>query len=135
VKLTSAIDEYIADMWSSGRFRSAATERNYRSALLAHAKDVSNRDPRYTNRDDVKETLRRWDHPNTHGNRRSVLVSFYAWLMEEGRRSDNPALQTRRPKRLPTHVYRLSDEEVRQMLAAACGTRERRAIYLGRAPA
>ncbi len=40
-----AIDEYVRDMWSQGRFTSEATERNYRLVLYAHAEDVDNRDP------------------------------------------------------------------------------------------
>jgi len=58
-------------------------------------------------------------------------VSFYDWLMEEGRRPDNPARQTRRAKRRPTSVYRLSGDEVVRLLSAVGTTRERRAIYLG----
>lgn len=77
MKLTSSIDDYIADMWAAGRINSPLTERDYRGVLLAHAEDVSNRDPRYTNRDDVKRTLRRWQHPNSQRKQRSILVSFY----------------------------------------------------------
>src|SRR5215210_7124054 len=51
--------------------------------------------------------------------------------MEEGLRTDNPAEQTRRPRRQPTAVYRLTRQEAASMLAAAHGKRERRAIYLG----
>ena len=55
-----AIDEYVADMRSQGRMNSDKTERDYRIVLYAHAEDVNNRDPRYTGREDVKRTLRRW---------------------------------------------------------------------------
>jgi site-specific recombinase XerD len=131
VKLTSAIDSYIDDMRQSGRMNSPSTERDYRGALLAHAKDVENRDPRYTNREDVKRTLRRWSHPNSQRKQRSILVSFYDWTVEEGYRPHNPARQTRRAKRRPTEVYRLSKGEVVRLLGAVRTTRERRAIYLG----
>ena len=131
MKLTSAIDLYIEDMRLLGRINSPATERDYRGALVAHAKDVLNRDPHHTNRDDVKRTLRRWPHPNSQRKQRSILVSFYDWMVEEGKRKDNPARQTRRAKRRPTSVYRLSNSEVLQMLAAVRTTHERRAIYLG----
>ncbi len=50
--------------------------------------------------------------------------------MEEGYRKDNPARQTRRPKRQPTHVYRLTKSEATAMLLAASSRRERWAIYL-----
>jgi integrase/recombinase XerD len=58
-------------------------------------------------------------------------VSFYVWTMEEGMRKDNPALQTRRPRRRAKDKYRLTEAEVIAMLEAASGIRERRAIVLG----
>ena len=130
MKFTSVIDDYIEEMRLVGRINSAATERDYRGALLAHARDVSNRDPRYTNRDDVKRTLKRWSHPNSQRKQRSILVSFYDWMREEGQRPHNPARETRRAKPRPTTVYRLSSEEVVQLLGVVQTTRERRAIYL-----
>lgn len=140
MRFTTVIDHFIADMRAQGRLNSPASERGYRFALEAHAEDVDNRDPRYVGRQDVKRTLARWSHPNSQRKHRSVLVSFYDWLMEEGavdtggaeiRRSDNPARQTRRPRKRPPSVYRLTRQEVAAMLGAATGTRERRAIYLG----
>jgi site-specific recombinase XerD len=126
-----AIDEYIADMRLQGRINSDATERNYRGTLYAHCDDVGNRDPGYTGREDVKRTLSRWPHANSRRKNRSILVSFYDWLVEEGMRPGNPARQTRRPKRRPTSVYRLSRQEAVGLLGAVMNARERRAIYLG----
>ncbi len=131
MKLTNAIDAYVEDMRLLGRINSPATERDYRGTLQLHAKDVSNRDPALTNRDDVKQTLRRWPHPNSERKQRSILVSFYDWMVEEGKRAHNPARQTRRAKRRPTSVYRLSSDEVVYLLRAVDTPRERRAIYLG----
>jgi integrase len=131
VRFDVAIDEYVADMWSQGRFNSPASERNYRLVLYAHAEDVDNRDPRYTNREDIKRTLRRWPHPNSQRTSRSKLISFYDWLVEEGRRPHNPARQTRRPRRRPTTTRRLSRDEVTALLGAVQDDRERRVIYLG----
>nr|MDQ3934693.1 hypothetical protein [Actinomycetota bacterium] len=140
MRFRKAVDVFIDDMRAQGRLNSDASERGYRFALDAHAEDVDNRDPRYVTRQDVKRTLARWRHPNSQRKHRSVLVSFYDWLMEEGaiddhgnevRRPDNPARQTRRPRKRPPAVYRLTRSEVAAMLAAATGTRERRAIYLG----
>jgi integrase/recombinase XerD len=127
----TAIDRFIADMQMQGRLTSPSSERGYRSTLIAHAEDVQNRDPSYVSREDVKRTLRRWSHPNTQGTNRSKLVSFYAWAMEEGIRKDNPALQTRRPRRRAKDKYRLTEAEVVAMLQAATAVRERRAIFLG----
>lgn len=131
MKFSEGVDLYIGDMKAQGRIGSPRTERSYRGCLDSHAEDVSNRDPRYTNRDDVKRTLRRWANPNTQRVRRAVLVSFYDWTMEEGIRKDNPARQTRSPRRRPTKVYRLTGHETARMLSAAIGTRERRVIFLG----
>lgn len=129
MKLTAAIDAYIEDMRLDGWINSPATERDYRGALMAHAEDVANRDPRYTSREDVKRTLSRWAHPNSRGKQRSIFVSFYDWLVEEGLRPHNPARQTRRTKRRASAVYRLTSEETVALLGATRGRRERRAIW------
>lgn len=114
-----------------GRINSPATERDYRGTLRAHALDVSNRDPRSTNRDDVKLTLSRWPHPNSQLKQRSILVSFYDWMIEEGHRPSNPARQTPRAKR-PACERPLRWRVCRRLLAVAVeDTREKRAIYLG----
>jgi site-specific recombinase XerD len=117
-------------MRSQGRLNSDSSERGYRSTLDAHAEDVFNRDPSKTGRDDVKRTLRRWANPNTQGTNRAKLVSFYDWAMEEGIRRDNPARQTRRPRRRRSDSYRLTEGAVVALLRSARGVRERRAIFL-----
>ena len=130
MKFYDAIEAYITDMRTQGRLNSASSERGYRSTLDAHAVDVGNRDPAKTGREDVKRTLRRWPNPNTQGTNRAKLVSFYDWAMEEGLRKDNPARQTRRPRRRRADSYRLTEQEAIALLRAARGVRERRAIYL-----
>jgi len=131
MRFDKAIDLYIADMQTQGRLNSPSSVRGYRSTLVAHAEDIGNRDPKYVGREDVKRTLRRWPNGNTQGTNRSKLVSFYAWTMEEGWRKDNPAQQTRRPRRRPAQKYRLTEVEAVAVLDAAYGVRERRAIFLG----
>src|SRR4051812_37230301 len=131
MRLTTAIDRFEDDMRSQGRLNSPASVNAYRASLRCHADDVSNRDPRYTNRDDVKRTLARWSNPNSQRTRRAHLVSFYDWLMEEGYRKDNPARQTRPPRIRKPQVYRLTREEAARMLAVAQGVREQRAVFLG----
>jgi site-specific recombinase XerD len=130
MKHSRAIDEFIADRISQGQINSAATERSYRSILDRHGEDILNRDPRYVGREDVKQTLRRWANANTQRTARSVLISFYDLCVEEGLRKDNPARQTRRPKKGPTEVYRLTRSEAAAMWAAAQTVRETRAIGL-----
>jgi site-specific recombinase XerD len=135
MRFSKAIDVYVADMRAAGRFNSDRTEVAYRATLGCHAEDVSNRDPSKTNRDDVKRTLRRWGHPNTQAKNRSHLISFYVWTVQEGLRRDNPAEQTRPPRKRPAQVYRLTHAEAVRMLLACQTRRERWAISLGSAPA
>ena len=131
MKFTAAIDEFIADKRSEGRINSPRTEAGYRLTLETHAADVGNRDPATVGREDVKRTLRRWPHPNTQAYNRAVLVSFYRWCVQEGRRPYNPAEQTRPPKRRPASVYRLTRAEAIRMMRACESERERRAVFIG----
>jgi integrase/recombinase XerD len=130
VRFSRAVDLYVADQRAEGRINSPNTEREYRGALDRHGEDVGNRDPAYTNRDDVKRTLSRWQHPNTRSKNRAILVSFYDWLVEEGHRPSNPARQTKRPRRRKPQRYRLTQAETLQLLRSVRGERERRLIYL-----
>jgi integrase/recombinase XerC len=132
MKLSRRIDEYVRDLRSQGRINSPATERSYRSILDRHCEDVLNRDLHYIGREDIKRTLLRWPNPNSQRVARAILVSFYDWAVEEGHLKNNPARQTRRPKRRPTSVYRLTRDEAAAMLEASRGDqRERWAIHLG----
>lgn len=126
-----SIDAYLTDMRISGRIRSDRTELDYYRTLSLHADDVGNRDPRTIGREDCKRTLARWPNPNSQRKNRSILVSFYRWAMEEGIRKDNPAEQTRRPRKVPTKVYRMTQRESADFLRAANTTREKRVAYLG----
>jgi integrase/recombinase XerD len=130
VRFSRAIDLFLDDMRAEGRINSPNTERSYRDTLLCHSDDVSNRDPAYTNRDDVKRTLARWAHPNTRSKNRAILVSFYDWMVEEGHRPTNPARQTKRPRRRKPTRYRLTHDETLRLLEAVQGERERRLIFL-----
>lgn len=131
MKLSDAIEQYLIDQRSCGRISSDRSAESYRRILDIHRRDVGNRDPRTIGREDVKRTLARWSYPNTQHNTRAILVSFYDWTLEEGIRKDNPARQTRRPKKRPTTVYRLTSEEAAAILGAAETTRERRIVFLG----
>jgi site-specific recombinase XerD len=133
MRLSDAIDAFVADMRAEGRMNSDATERNYRIALNWHADDVDDRDPRWTDREDVKRTLARWPNANTRRKNRSILVAFYDWTMQELEpgRKDNPARQTRAPKARKPQIYRMTRSEVVAFLAAATTIRERRVAFLG----
>lgn len=131
MKFSDAIDAYMADQRQYGRINSDRSEVSYRQVLDLHADDIGNRDPRTTNRDDCKRTLARWPNANTLRGRRAVLVSFYRWAVEEGIRKDNPAEQTRRPRKRPHRIYRLNADEVSRIMDAADTMLERRAVYLG----
>jgi site-specific recombinase XerD len=126
-----AIESYLADMRAFGRISTDRSAQEYRRVLRSHAEDAATADPTRMTREDVKQTLRRWTHPNTQRRRRSVLVSFYDWLVEEGIRADNPARQTRPPRSREPRVQRMTLDEVRRFLRAARGRSERRIAYLG----
>ena len=111
VQFARAIDLYIADMRSYGRINSDGSERAYRRVLDLHRKDVQNRDPRMTGREDCKATLARWPNPNTQRASRSILVSFYDWAVEEGVRPTNPARQTHRVHRVCPVAVRDGENE------------------------
>lgn len=131
MRMAAAIDRYVADQFADGRFTSPVTEEGYRYTLAAHADDCANRDPRYTDRNDVMRTLARWQHPNSRRLKRAHLISFYDWLLETGERIDNPARQTRRPRKQPTRVQRLTLDEVVALSDAVRTNRERRLVDLG----
>lgn len=128
---TAVIEDYLADMRAFGRLSTDRSVQEFRRVLLTHVEDAAGSDPATTTREDVKRTLRRWTHPNTQRRRRSVLVSFYDWLVEEGIRLDNPARQTRSPRGRQPVVNRMTLEEVRLFLDAARGRTERRVAFLG----
>jgi integrase/recombinase XerD len=131
MRFTVAIDSFADDLAAQGRINSPRTDRDYRYVLEAHSDDVQNRDPRYTDRGDVKKTLRRWAHPNSQAKNHAILKSFYDWTMEEGLRTDNPARQVRRAKRRKPIKYRLTRPETLALLDAADTTREKRLIHVG----
>ena len=118
-------------MRAFGRLTSDRSAEEYRRTLRRHADDAEADDFRTATREDVKRTLRRWDHPNTQRRMRSMLVSFYDWLVEEGLRPDNPARQTRAARGREPSVQRMTLEEIRRFLAAARGRTERRVAFLG----
>jgi integrase len=127
----TAAELYIDDMRALGRLTTDRSAGEYRRTLLQHAADAQVSDPRETTREDAKRTLRRWSHPNTQRRRRSMLVSFYDWMVEEGLRPDNPGRQTRSARGREPSVHRLTLEETRRFLRAALGRTERRIAYLG----
>lgn len=131
MRFDEAIEEFLRDKRAAGQINSPRTEVSYRSRLDALGVDCGNRDPRTIGREDVKTTLRRWDHPNTQRHARTVMVSFFDWAMEEGIRETNPARQTRRPKKRPSSVYRMTRGEVVALMQACGNERERRLIYIG----
>lgn len=131
MRMSDAIAMYLHEMKAEGRINSAKSERTYYDLLAMHQADVGNRDPRTIGRNDIKQTLRRWDNPNTQATRRATLVSFYDWVMQEGYRKDNPARQTRPPKKRKASIFRLTGPEVLAMMDACETVEERRAVMIG----
>lgn len=127
---SEAIDLFLADMTGLARLTTSRSVAEYRRTVQTHAADAQGTGPGATSRQDVKTTLRRWSHPNTQRRKRTMLVSFYDWMVEEGLRPDNPARQVRAPRGREPRVRRLTLDETRALLAAAMGRTERRIVYL-----
>ena len=125
----SSVERFLYDARGLGRLTTERSVAEYRRTVLRHAAATATT-PCLTDREDVKETLRQWDHPNTQRRKRSMLVSFYDWMVEEGLRPDNPARQVRAPRGREPRVRRLTLDEIRALLAAALGRTERRTVYL-----
>jgi site-specific recombinase XerD len=130
VTFTSVLERYLEDMLAFGRLTTRRSVAEYRRTVRRHVENAESADPRETRREHVKATLRLWTHPNTQRRKRSMLVSFYDWMVEEGLRPDNPARQIRAPRGREPRVRRLTLHETRAFLAAAKGRRERRIAYL-----
>jgi integrase/recombinase XerD len=132
MRMDHSVDAFIRDMRSQGRIRSAHTEAAYRKKLDLHAKDVLNRDPSKTGREDVKRTLARWEHPNSRNQAHAILRSFYDYAMEEGWRKDNPARQLRTARKKEPDVFRLTRPETINVLQASkADRRDRWMAHLG----
>jgi hypothetical protein len=54
VKLTAAIEIYVAEMKRAGQMRSRNTELAYRQKLHRFADEIGNRDPRTVSRDEIR---------------------------------------------------------------------------------
>jgi site-specific recombinase XerD len=125
-----AVELFLEDMFALGRLTTERSAQEYRRTVRKHAEDAGGARPDATTRDEVKATLRRWSHPNTKRRKRTMLVSFYDWMVEEGLRVDNPARQIRAPRGREPRVRRLALDEVRAFLGATSGHTERRMAFL-----
>lgn len=124
------IDEYITWARQHGHITSDATEDTYRRVLMYHAREVA--DPCRATVADVRATLAFWPNPSTYRTRRSMLVSFYDWLMMEDHIPFNPARLSPPPARTnPTQSARMTTDDVRAFLDAVTTDRERRCAYIG----
>jgi site-specific recombinase XerD len=127
MKLSAAVDAYVADMERAGRFRSAHTALAYRTKLDRLAEHVRNRDPRTVGRSDVRAVLAQWPNANSQRQAHAIFASFFDWCMTEPRdRSEremickfNPARQVQRAKRTKPDTYRMTRGEVARFLEAS----------------
>jgi integrase/recombinase XerC len=127
----AAVDSYVRDQQTFGRFKGVNTALRYRAVLRMHHEDVgARRGPLRTDREDVKRTLARW-HGNSQYSAHSCLISFYDWLMQEGLRKENPARQVHRTKLQRPSVYRITRAEAAAMMDACVTVVDRRIIYIG----
>lgn len=129
-----AIYEFIADWRGYGRINSMHTERSYVSKLRLLADDC-NKPVQEVTKQDIKRTLRRWDHPNSKLQAHSCFIAFFDWATQEDLRDDNPARAVARAKKAQPQINRLTREETAQLLTWAASDKarlnERWAIYLG----
>jgi hypothetical protein len=107
-----AVDRYIADVRSESRIRSPHSEAAYRHKLRCHGGDVSWKDPRETDRRNVKRTLSPWEHPNSRNQALATLRSFSDYLIFEGFRDTNPARQVATARNPPAQPFRLTAKEM-----------------------
>jgi integrase/recombinase XerD len=132
MRFNDAVDLFLRDRKVQGRHtKNGTTTRTYRWALGALADEVQNRDPRLVGRQDIKRTLARWEHPNTVLLAMAAYGQFFDYLIEEDYCKTNPVSGITRPRRRKPTKLRLTSTEVEQMLTAAMGVQEKRAIHLG----
>jgi integrase/recombinase XerD len=129
-----AIYAFIADWRGYGRINSEHTERSYVSKLELLAADCG-KDVEDVTKQDVKATLRRWEHPNSKLQAHSCFIAFFDWATQEDLRDDNPARAVPRARKAQPQINRLTREETAKLLTWAAGgdarPTERWAIYLG----
>jgi hypothetical protein len=126
-----AVELFIADMRVIGRLTTDRSADEYCRALLPARRGRRDRRPARHDTRRRHADAPSLAHPNTQRRRRSMLVSFDDWMVEEGLRPDNPARQTRAARESEPTVHRLTLEETRRFLAAARAGSERRIAYLG----
>lgn len=132
MRLDQAIDTYLEAMVAQGSLRSEHSLAAYRTKLTILGEHVGNRDPRTIGRDELRAVLGRWPNPNSLRQALAIYRSFFDFAMEEGWRRDNPARQIRRPRPRQAQVYRLTRQEVGQMMDASMSVqRWRWLVHLG----
>jgi integrase/recombinase XerD len=140
VKLTTAVERYVADMVREGRFTSPHSELAYRTKLMRLAEHVRNRDPRTVGRVDIKAVLAQWPNPASQNQAHAVYASFFDWCLTEPRDRNereticttNPARRVRRAKAKQAQVFRMTRSEVVAFLDASLDRqRDRWVAHLG----
>lgn len=132
MRLSKAIDPYVADLKREGRMRSNHTEAAYRSKLAQFVQDTDNAHVDEINRGHVKTFLAHWPNANSQRQAHAILASFFQWAMVEGHRETNPAEQVRRAKGTTPAVYRMTREEVVALMDASMGKRrDKWLVHLG----
>src|SRR5689334_9784872 len=90
MKLTTAINAFIADYAAVGRINSPNTILAYRTKLDHLVQVTGNRDPAKIGPADLKAALARWEK-NSRKQAHSIYRSFFSWCLVEGIRTTNPA--------------------------------------------
>jgi len=132
MKLTSAIDSFLADAQREGRINSRNTLDAYAAALYLLADDVGNRDPAKIGVADIKRWLDRWPNPNTRVQRHAIANSFFDHARYEGWCKGNIARDVRPARRRQPVVSRITREETARLLEVSNDRRRDRWVaHLG----
>jgi len=130
------LDETLADVldaWKRHGLASGHSERTITSRAYTIVRLARGLDPMTADRDD----LTRWLSELTDGRTgveakrsskatyRAQLRAFYAWLLDTGRRDDDPSLKLPRPRTSPGQPRPLTPEQVDRILAACADPRSR----------
>jgi len=131
MKLTHAIEAFIADYRAEGRINSAHTELAYRAKLVRLAAATGDADASRVGPADVKAVLSRWEG-NSRRQAHAIYRSFFDWSMTEGLRETNPAAMVRRTRARAPAVTRLTRAEAVAVLEASAPVRRDRWVaHLG----
>ncbi len=130
------LDETLADVlaaWRRHGMASGHSERTITSRVYTITRLARSVDPMTADRDDLTRWLSELTDGRTGGEAkrsskatyRAQLRAFYAWLLDTGRRDDDPSLKLPRPRVSRDHPRPITPAQVELVLAACADPRSR----------